>query len=147
MGRPDRMPTDALIGIHVLVVDDDKDARELFRTVLQYSGALVTVVTTAAEALEAMAVVVPDVLVTDIAMPARDGYWLIERVRALPLERGGNVAAIAVTAHGSVHSVERAEGAGFQILLRKPLDPWDLCRHVAALAGRGDSGTQGASRA
>jgi len=119
MGRPDRLPTDALIGIHVLVVDDDSDARDLLRTVLQYCGALVTVVATATEALDALALVVPDVLVTDIAMPGRDGYWLIEQVRVLPSDR------------------ERAQGVGFQALVRKPLDPWDLCRHVAALAGRG----------
>jgi len=121
MGRPDRLPPDALIGIHVLVVDDDSDARELFRTV-------------------------PDVLVTDIAMPERDGYWLIQQVRTLPHERGRNLPAIAVTAHGASQGAERAWRAGFQALLRKPLDPWDLCRQVSALAGRGDSGTPGASR-
>ena len=59
MGRPDRLTTDALIGIHVLVVDDDPDARELFRTVLQYCGALVTVVSTAPEALDAMSLWCP----------------------------------------------------------------------------------------
>jgi len=147
MGRPDRLPTDALMGIHVLVVDDDGDARDLFRTVLQYCGALVTVVASATEALEALAVLVPDVLVTDIAMPGHDGYWLIEQVRALPDQRGRNVAAIAVTAHGSSHSPELAQAIGFQALLRKPLDPWELCRHVATLAGRDDPGTPGAARA
>ena len=136
MGRPDRLPTDALIGVHVLVVDDDPDARELFRTVLQYCGALVTVVSTAPEALDAMSLVVPDVLVTDIAMPGRDGYWLIGQVRALAPDRGGHVPAIAVTAHGTLHGPERARAAGFQSHVRKPLDPWELCRQVAALVRR-----------
>lgn len=121
MGRPDRLPTDALTGIHVLVVDDDSDGRDLFRTVLRYCGALVTAVATASEALDALAVVVPDVLVTDIAMPGRDGFWLIDHVRALPHERGRNLAAIAVTAHASSHSTARAQAAGFQTLLGKPL--------------------------
>ena len=57
---------------------------------------------------------VPDVLVTDIAMPGRDGYWLIGQVRALAPDRGGRVPAIAVTAHGTLHGPERARAAGFQ---------------------------------
>jgi CheY-like chemotaxis protein len=138
MGRPDRLPTDALIGVHVLVVDDDADARELFRTVLQYCGALVTTVGMATEALEALALVLPDVVVADIAMPDRDGYWLIAQIRALPPERGGDVPVLAVTGHGALHGADRTFAAGFQAYVRKPMEPWELCRQVAALVRRGD---------
>jgi CheY-like chemotaxis protein len=133
MGRQDQLPHDALIGVHVLVVDDDPDARELFRTVLEYCGALVTVVEAADEALAVLARVTPDVLVADIAMPVHDGYWLLERVRSLPAAHGGAIPAVAITAHGDLHGPDRTLTAGFQAHLRKPLDPWDLCRVLASL--------------
>ena len=134
MGRRDHLPHDALIGVHVLVVDDDSDARELLRTVLEYCGALVTVVGTASEALAVLERVTPDVLVTDIAMPAHDGYWLIGAIRALPADRGGAIPAVAITAHGDTHGPDRTLAAGFQAHLRKPLDPWELCRVLATLS-------------
>jgi len=133
MGRRDQLPHDALIGVHVLVVDDDADARDLLRTVLEYCGALVTVVASAQEALAVLERVTPDVLVTDIAMPMHDGYWLIDAIRALPAQRGGAIPAVAVTAHGEYHGPDRTLGAGFQAHLRKPLDPWELCRALASL--------------
>ena len=133
MGRRDQLPHDALIGVHVLVVDDDADARDLLRTVLEYCGALVTVVASAQEALAVLERVTPDVLVTDIAMPMHDGYWLIDAIRALPAQRGGAIPAVAGTAHGEYRGPDRTLGAGFQAHLRKPLDPWELCRALASL--------------
>ena len=78
----------------------------------------------------------PDVLLSDIAMPQQDGYWLIREVRALPPERGGDMPAIAITAFGHPHDVGRTLTAGFQAHLRKPVDPWELARTIASLAGR-----------
>ena len=101
MGRRDRFPADAFVGLHVLVVDDDADARELFRPVLEYGGALVTVVATAADALRTLQRVTPDVLVSDIAMPHENGYWLIREVRALGEVKRHRLPAIAITAHGT----------------------------------------------
>jgi len=134
MGRRDTIPQDALVGVHVLVVDDDADARELLRTVLEYCGALVTAVASAPEALHVLQRVTPDVLLSDVAMPRHDGYWLINAVRALPPERGGAIPAVALTAHGDFHGPERTLAAGFQVHLRKPLDPWELARAVSSLA-------------
>lgn len=136
MGRRDHLPTDALVGVHVLVVDDDADARRLLRTVLQYCGALVTVTASAREAMSVVARVMPDALVSDMAMPHEDGYWLIRELRALPPTRGGAIPAIALTAHGAAHGPDRTLGAGFQAHLRKPIDPWELCRAVAGLVRR-----------
>jgi len=124
------------VGVHVLVVDDDADARQLLRTVLQYCGALVTVTASAREAMSVVARVTPDALVSDIAMPEEDGYWLIRELRALPATRGGAIPAIALTAHGAAHGPDRTLGAGFQAHLRKPIDPWELCRAVAGLVRR-----------
>lgn len=136
MGRRDLLLHDALVGTHVLVVDDDGDARDLLRTVLEYCGALVTVVASAAEALLVLDRVMPDVVVTDIAMPLHDGYWLARKIRALPRETGGAIPMIAITAHGELHGPERTLSAGFQMHLRKPLDPWELCRAIASLTRR-----------
>jgi CheY-like chemotaxis protein len=133
MGRYDPLPGDALAGIHVLVVDDDGDARELLQVVLRYCGALVTVASGAGEALEALERVIPDIVVCDIAMPQRDGYWFIGSLRARPADRGGSVPVIAVTAHGATHGPDRTLPAGFQAHIRKPVDPWELCRVVAAM--------------
>jgi CheY-like chemotaxis protein len=135
VGRSE-LPTDALRGTHVLLVEDDQDSREIIATVLRYCGALVTAVASAEEALATMKRVRPDILLSDLSMPTRDGYWLIRQVRELPRGAGGDIPAIAVTAHGSVHGVERTLAAGFQAHLRKPLDPWELSRTVAELVGR-----------
>jgi CheY-like chemotaxis protein len=136
VGRRDHLPTDALVGVHVLVVDDDDDARQILCTILQYCGALVTVTASAREALGVLARVTPDALVSDIAMPEQDGYWLIREVRALSPAQGAAIPAIALTGHGSAHGPDRTLAAGFQVHLRKPIDPWELCRAVAGLVRR-----------
>jgi CheY-like chemotaxis protein len=135
VGRTE-LPTDALKGIHILLAEDDDDSREMIRTLLQYCGALVTAVSSAQDAMKTLEHVKPDILLTDIAMPRRDGYWLVRAVRALPAEQGGNIPAIAITAHGHAHGVDRALAAGFQAHLGKPIDPWGLARTVANLVGR-----------
>ncbi|MBM4441193.1 MAG: response regulator [Candidatus Rokubacteria bacterium] len=136
MGRRDRFPSDALVGLHVLVVDDDPEARTLMQTVLEYAGALVTLVPGAREALRSLHRVTPDVLVTDIAMPDENGYWLIREVRALGAVTGHRLPTIAITAHSDAHGPERTLAAGFDAHLRKPVDPWELCRVIAALGRR-----------
>lgn len=137
MARRDELPSDLLKGIHVVVVDDNRDARDLYRTIFSYAGALVTVVASANDALKTMSEVRPDVLVCDLTMPRRDGYWLIAQVRALPDEAGGRTPAVAVTGQDRhVHTPARSRDVGFQAHLYKPVDPWELCRTVMALAGR-----------
>jgi len=136
VGRRDQLPTDALIGVHALVVDDDRDSRNLLKMVLEYCGALVTVVGSARDALRMLQYVTPDVVVTDIAMPTNDGYWLIDQIRALRATEGGAVPSIAITAHGDEHGPQRTLAAGFQAHLRKPIDPWELCHAVASAVRR-----------
>jgi len=136
MGRRDRFPADALVGLHVLVVDDDSEARMLLRTVLEYSGALVTVVASARDALRTLQRVTPDAVVSDIAMPHENGYWLIREMRGLEGVRGHRIPAIATTGHADVHGLDRTLEAGFDAHLTKPVDPWDLCRVIATLVRR-----------
>ena len=133
MGRHDPLPGDALAGVHVLIIDDDPEARDLIGTVLRYCGALVSAATSAAEGLETLQRVLPDVIVCDIAMPLHDGYWFVTSLRALPPEAGGGLPVIAITAHGATHGPDRTLPAGFQAHIRKPIDPWELCRVVAAM--------------
>jgi len=137
MGRQDPPPGDALAGVHVLIVDDDPEARDLVGTVLRYCGALVSAAASAGEGLETLQRVLPDVIVCDIAMPQQDGYWFVRALRALPAERGGALPVIAITAHGATHGPDRTLSAGFQAHLLKPIDPWDLCRLVAAMTRKG----------
>jgi PAS domain S-box-containing protein len=125
----------SLAGVRVLVVDDERDAREMVRRALVASRAEVVAVGSAAEALEAIGRFHPHVLVSDIGMPEQDGYELIRRVRMLG-EGVGGVKAVALTAFARLEDRTRAMLAGFQMHLAKPIEPSELIVTVAALAGR-----------
>ncbi|HTL37265.1 MAG TPA: PAS domain S-box protein [Kofleriaceae bacterium] len=121
-GAP-RVPLDAsqLKGIYLLIVDDDDDARELIGDALAELGARVERASSAAMAIEQLQKEPPNVLISDIGMPAEDGYSLIRRVRALPPERGGETPAIALTAYARAEDIRKAEEAGFQLHVVKPV--------------------------
>jgi len=123
-----------LEGLHVLVVDDDADARELVQAVLESSGCRVTVAEGADPALDAIAREVPDVLLSDVGMPGRDGYDLIREVRRLAPEKGGSVPAAALTAYARAEDRRRLLDAGFSMHLAKPVEPAELLAVVASLA-------------
>ncbi len=72
-----------LDGLRILVVDDEADTRELLKQGLEYCGAKVRVAGSAAEAVDALVALVPDILISDIGMPGIDGYDLIRQVRRL----------------------------------------------------------------
>jgi CheY-like chemotaxis protein/anti-sigma regulatory factor (Ser/Thr protein kinase) len=126
-----------LIGLRVLVVDDEADTCELLQTILEGCGAQVKTASSAAAALEAVVGEVFDVLVSDIGMPEEDGYSLLAKVRALSRERGGKVpAAAALTAYAGEEDRIRVLQSGFQIHVAKPISPSELLAVVANLAGR-----------
>ena len=77
----------------------------------------------------------PDVVLTDLAMPGADGFELIRRLRDRPAERGGRVPAIALTAYARSEDSERSLAAGFDVHLSKPVDLDDLLSTVASFAG------------
>ncbi|MBI2215974.1 MAG: PAS domain-containing protein [Candidatus Rokubacteria bacterium] len=129
-----RLP--ALEGIRVLVVDDEADTRELVRAILAQCGAEVSIAATAQAALDALEQAPFDVLVSDIRMPEEDGNHLIREVRALDIERGGRIPALALTAYARIEDREATLSAGYQQFAAKPIEPAELAAAVAALAGR-----------
>jgi PAS domain S-box-containing protein len=118
-----------LSGLHVLIVDDDRDTLELLSAALTQRRARVTTASSAAEALRALKFFRPDVLISDIAMPGEDGYQLIQKVIALDM--APRIPAIAITAYAKQEDKERALAAGFQRYLAKPVELGELISAVA----------------
>jgi PAS domain S-box-containing protein len=129
------VPTGTLQGRHVLVVDDDPDAVDLFAGVLRRAGAEVRKAASAAEALEAMSTMALDVVLSDIEMPGDDGFALIQCLRA----GGSRLPVVAVTAYGSIDDRVRALAAGFDAHVAKPVDAEELVAVVQRLIARAES--------
>lgn len=124
--------------VKVLVVDDEPDARQLIRRILEECQANVITASNAAEAVASVESERPDVLVSDIGMPETDGYELLKRVRALGRTRGGKIPAIALTAFARSEDRTRALQAGFQVHVSKPVEPSELIATVASVSGWAD---------
>jgi signal transduction histidine kinase/DNA-binding response OmpR family regulator len=139
---PCSSPRLRLDGLRVLVIDDDGDGREFMEHALSSHGAEVIAVSSAKDALCELQRSLPDVMVSDIAMPEVDGYELVQRVRALPADRGGLTPALAITAHASKEIHERALESGFHRYAAKPVDVDTFVAAVAEL-GRVDSTPHG----
>jgi CheY-like chemotaxis protein len=122
-----------LSGLCILVVDDDEDALALVSEVLRAQGAEVHEASSAQEALEKFPVSRPHLLVSDIGMPQEDGLSLIRKIRALPIEQGGNIPAIALTAYASAEDAKRSVAAGFHLHLTKPVEIALLVSSVESL--------------
>jgi CheY-like chemotaxis protein/anti-sigma regulatory factor (Ser/Thr protein kinase) len=125
-----------LKGLRVLVVDDEADTRGLIVTLLELSGAVVEQADGAAAALAAIERRVPDVMISDLAMPGQDGLTLLRGLRRLPPERGGAVRAVALTAYARSEDRARALAAGFDAHVGKPIDPAELLTVVARFRPR-----------
>jgi CheY-like chemotaxis protein len=133
-------PAPSLEGLRILLVDDQGDARESLSFVLREAGAEVVVCASAAEALAALDRLgearAPSVLISDIAMPVQDGYWLLTQVRereaAVP---GKRVPAIALTAYAQPEDRLRSLTSGFDMHVTKPVAAEELITIVATAAG------------
>ncbi|MBD6621050.1 response regulator [Komarekiella sp. 'clone 1'] len=123
-------------GLRVLVVDDQASIGELIAYILGDLGAVVTVATSAFEALAALQQQLPDLLLCDIVMPDMDGYMLIQRVQVLSLEQGKQIPAIALTAHAGEYNQQQALAAGFQMHISKPVELEQLIRAIVSLVGQ-----------
>lgn len=126
--------TTSLLGLRVLVVDDNPDDCELLALLLAQEGVEVIVTASANEALDCCQRIAIDVLLSDICMPGEDGYSLIQRVRVLPTPSQSQVPAIAISSSLSDIYRERAFIAGFQRYLLKPIDIEELIAAIVQLA-------------
>jgi len=124
----------SLAGIKVLVVDDEPDARELVRYVLCEASAEVLTAGSASEGMQLLRVQQPDVIVSDIGMPERDGYQFIRDVRGLSAAAGGQTPAIALTALARSQDRSHALRAGYQDHVSKPIEPSELVATVYNIA-------------
>jgi len=120
--------------VHVLLVEDDADSRDLFVSILHKCGARVTNTDNGHDALKVLESELPDVLVSDVGMAKMDGYSLIRNVRALGNVAAQHIPAIALTAFARLEDRRRALAEGFQVHLAKPVDPAELTRAIATLA-------------
>jgi PAS domain S-box-containing protein len=138
--RPEPEEATMLKGVRALVVDDEKDARELIGVALEQYGADVVTASSAAEAYTLITSApeqkLPTVMVTDIGMPVEDGYSLMRRVREWGRESGAYIPAVALTAYGRAEDRVRALRSGFQMHVAKPVDPAELAIVITSVIGR-----------
>jgi PAS domain S-box-containing protein len=114
-------PESPLAGIHVLAVDDDRNALGMLASMLEVGGAKVSVARSADAALAKYAGNPDiDVLLSDIGMPDRDGYDLIATLRGEFAERAKPLAAIAISGYARDEDHARALRAGFDAHVAKP---------------------------
>jgi signal transduction histidine kinase/ActR/RegA family two-component response regulator len=131
-----RAPETTLAGLSMMLVDDEADARELVEDILRNAGASVVCASSASEAMQKFVQAKPDLLLSDIGMPGENGYDLVRQVRALPIESGGGVPAIALTAFARPEDRSRALAAGFQMHLAKPVEQAELLAAVSSLVAK-----------
>jgi PAS domain S-box-containing protein len=124
-----------LEGVRLLVVEDHMETLEMLKFIFDESGAEVITATSMEEALDALDRFKPDALVSDIAMPDRNGYDLILEIRSREPERGGKIPAVAVTAYARAEDRVRVLAAGYQMHIAKPINPDELIAVVASLTG------------
>jgi CheY-like chemotaxis protein len=125
----------ALDGVRVLVVDDERDTRELIKAILVRCGAEPKTCESVSEALEALRSWRADVILSDIGMPGEDGYSLMKRL--IGGDSGGEpIPVVALTAYAGTEDRTRALDAGFRVHLAKPIEPGELVAVISNLVGK-----------
>jgi signal transduction histidine kinase/CheY-like chemotaxis protein len=126
----------SLKNLRVLIVEDQPDARELLRVILEKCEAEATVAASAAEAFQKFSETEFDILVSDIAMPGEDGYSLIKKIRGVDEKLKREIPAVALTAHARAEDRLRILSAGFDSHIAKPFEPAELVAVIESLARR-----------
>ena len=130
----------SLAGVNILIVEDDPDSREVLQLFLEQNGAETRAAESARIAMAMLtdeAAPLPDVIISDLAMPEEDGYSLVSRIRELPPEKGGAVPAVALSAFASAESRQKAFESGFHRYLTKPFEPDSIVDQILALRDLG----------
>jgi CheY-like chemotaxis protein/anti-sigma regulatory factor (Ser/Thr protein kinase) len=133
-------PAVDLTDVGVLVVDDERETLDLLTALLTGRGALVRSAQSVKEAMDELVgeLPLPDVVISDIAMPGEDGFDLIRKIRRLPAAQGGSLPVIGLTAYARPEDRSRVLWHGFNMYLAKPAEAEELLVMVASLAGRID---------
>jgi CheY-like chemotaxis protein/nitrogen-specific signal transduction histidine kinase len=137
-------PPMMLVGLRVLLVDDQPESLESLASLLQHAGAKTTTMSSGERARKWMEHCdegeIPHVLLCDIAMPGEDGYTTLRKIRNGDVIAGGRsmsrVPAIAISAFAQREDRIRALAAGFQMYMTKPISTEELIVALAAIAGR-----------
>ncbi|HUR97830.1 MAG TPA: ATP-binding protein [Pyrinomonadaceae bacterium] len=132
----------SLSGKTILLVEDDPDSREVLQLFLEQSGARVLSADSSAVAMEILTTslsALPDLIISDLAMPEEDGYSLMARIREMKPERGGEIPAIALSAFTTLESKQKAFECGFQLYSTKPFDPDKLVSDIIKLTAESKS--------
>jgi CheY-like chemotaxis protein len=125
-----------LSGLHVLLVDDDRDAREALTDVLATLGVRATAACSAADARLILKYVRPDAIVSDLCMPDENGFQFIAGIRKEETSLGLHVPAVAISAYLTADDREVAFRAGFDAFVQKPFELEELSSALAAVLGR-----------
>jgi CheY-like chemotaxis protein len=123
-----------LTGLRMLVVEDENDSRDLILTVLTSAGASGIGVSSAEEALSEIYRQAPDAIVSDIAMPFKNGYVFIRELRSRSEHQ--KIPAVALTAYAREEDRLQALEAGFDMHVPKPIDPAELVTRIVQVVGR-----------
>ncbi|MBD2595887.1 response regulator [Nostoc spongiaeforme FACHB-130] len=125
-----------LVGLKVLVVGDETDSRNFLAFMFEEYGANATAVASIETALVIIEETKPDILISDLSLSNQESYNLIQQVRALAPENGGDIPAIALTAFSHEEDRLKILAAGFQHYLTKPVDPENLINVVTSVMGK-----------
>jgi CheY-like chemotaxis protein len=123
-----------LTGIHVFLIEDNEDTRELLGDTLEHCGAVVSIYSSADAAMADLPEFVPTVFICDLSMPGLDGLSFMRRMRQVPAERGGQIPSIAITAYYEDFAAAAALEAGFNAYMTKPIKLEQLARLVKDIA-------------
>lgn len=141
--KASKQPEKPLDGLRILIVEDDPDSCEVLQLFLEQCGGYIQACATSAK--EAMRTLqtsknnLPDVIISDLGMSEEDGYTLISRIRKLPVEQGGKIPAIALSAFTSIENKKKAFEAGFQKYHTKPFEPDLLVKEILAVANNSNN--------
>ena len=127
----------SLDGVRVLLVDDNQDTLKMLTAMLMESKATIQTASNVSEALDLLQLLMPDVIVSDLALPFEDGYSLIAKVRKLEAASGKQIPAVALTAYIRVEDRAKALAAGFNMFVPKPVEPNELVAAISHLTKSG----------
>ncbi len=125
-----------LEGVKVLIVEDEPDSREVLQLFLEQNGAQVKSTESAADAIEFLDQSengLPDIILSDLAMPGQDGYSMLSQIRQNPADKGGSVPAVALSAFSSIDNKQKAFESGFQKYHTKPFEPDGIIQDILQL--------------